>query len=136
MSFLDELIKTIQEAVDEANGRPPRPVATSSRPTPMDSSSQDQVRERLRRRYEEARHAQSEAELAERKRSEAQQRAIADATAAASTPAVVTNRPEHPFAASSASRISQLLRQPNTVREMVLLREVLDRPLSLRGPRR
>jgi len=135
VGFLDELIKTIQEAVDEANGQAPRPVATA-RPAPSAANTDDVLaRERLRRRYEEARHAQSDAEKNERARIEAQHRAEAVATAAASAPAVATARSDHPLAASSADRLGHILRQRQTAREAFLVSEVFGRPLSQRPHR-
>ena len=154
MGFLDELLKTIEEAADEAQGRQrprpqqpaPRPAQAPRQPAPevvvdrdddIDTNEEDQQRrqqveaERQRAFAERARaeHAAEEAQqLARRKVLEASRRSQAAAQSVMRRDAQIA-RAAPPI---GAVRIATMLRQQQTLRELVVLREVLDKPLALR----
>jgi hypothetical protein len=147
MSLLIELIKTIAEAVEESRsqGRP-KPVAGGA-PLPMPDQGA---------RGEERRHVLSDGDAPElhevddtartqqrlqAKHGEAlRQRAKVDraaaaaqAQAAAAARSLAAARPARPQL--GPARIARLLQQPDTVRDLLVLKEVLDRPLALRRRR-
>jgi hypothetical protein len=123
VSFLEELIRTVQEAVDEANGRPPR----TATPAPRQVSLQEElaVRDRLRRRAEEAHRHEAEQNRRNERAAHVVEQAAHDARMVVETPRTTS-------ADKPPSRVAALLRNPATVRDAIILREVLDRPLALR----
>lgn len=139
MGLFIELIKTIAEAIEESRGQQgaPRPPAR-----PVAAEAEDTV-EHAERRLADLRHAAqrpTKTEL-ERARAEAALRAKVEATAAR---AKAEARGRAALAAEHAAgrlpadpeRIPRLLRQPSTLRDLVVLKEILDRPLALRRDRR
>jgi outer membrane translocation and assembly module TamA len=134
MGLLDELIVLVKETIEEANQRNnPQPTAPSQSAPPQRSAEEvEALRRSLARRAAEMRQAEQQAEehaaeqerqrqLAERER---HQRKQAEAVHAAQV--------IHHGGAVDQQRILRLMRQPNALREMIVLREVLDKPLSLR----
>ena len=129
MGVLDDLIVLVKDTIAEANqrGRPDGDV-------PPQRSEEDltALRRSLARRAAEARHDEEEREraAAEREQHERQhqerqrQRHQAEAAAARAAQAAGT--------AFDPTRIARLVRHPHALREMIVLREVLDRPLALR----
>ncbi len=157
MGFLDELLKTIEEAADEANGRQrPRPQPPAPRPaqpppapeTPADQNDDiDTIDEDLLRRQQleaERQRAFKERARAEHAAEEAQQQArrkVLEESRRAQAAAQSVLRRDAQIARAAppigAVRIATMLRQQQTLRELVVLREVLDKPLALRrGQRR
>jgi uncharacterized protein (DUF4415 family) len=134
MGLLDELIVLVKETIDEANERNnPRPTS-QDRPVPAQRSAEEMeaLRRSLARRAAEMRQAEQQAEehaaeqerqrqLAERERHQRKQ-----AEAAHAAPVI------HHGGAGYQQRIQRLMRHPNALREVIVLREVLDKPLALR----
>lgn len=167
MGFLEDLVKTVQEAVEEAReqqqGGPPRQqrqqgapaMPPQPRPQPMTQSQQrsptraeaeaQATHDRLRRRFEEARRAQLEAEEAHDHRQSAKNDTFnQDVHAEHAAPIQQSARVVGGVAGlaqreAPGSQIARLMRDPRAVYEAIILREVLDLPVSLRhkmGPRR
>jgi hypothetical protein len=111
MGFLEDLVKTIQDAADEARAQQ-RQRKSSPEWTPVPAPDDQRQRATIVRRHREA------------------------TTEGASEPSVPT-QPAPPsahrhHAPVGAERLHRLLRQPKTLRELMLLREVLDGPVALR----
>lgn len=140
MGILEELIIMAKEAIDEANQRgkkrPPAPVPERTEEEIEElrqvmaeraaraRQDQEQARqEAAERRAEQQR--QHEAQERERERERQRQRQAVEATRAGRTVGAVDPR-----------RIARLARHPAALREMIVLRELLDKPLALRRPRR
>ncbi len=138
MSLLAELIKAISEAVAEAQeqGRPRAPTQGVPLPAFADPRQARGVQEPVR--------ALDAQQVAARQTIE---RVKATAWAAAQAAAVAANAKAKAQAQAAVAkqrarppvgpdRLVRLLRQPATVRELVVLKELLDRPLALRRSRR
>ncbi len=134
MGLLDELIVLVKETIEEANQRNNPQPTTPSQPLPPQRSAEEieALRRSLARRAAEMRQAEQQAEehaaeqerqrqLAERER---HQRKQAEAVHAAQV--------IHHGGSVDRERLLRLMRQPNALREMIILREVLDKPLALR----
>lgn len=132
MSLLIELIKTIAEAIEEGRGnqRPRQPPPTAQPPaadevdTVADFEEPENLKakQRLHQKHVEAQRARAEAE--------ARAKLTARRAATAESERVV------PRQAAGGERLGRLLRQPQTLRDLVMLKEILDRPLALRRERR
>jgi len=142
MGLLDELIILVKETIAEANERNnPRPTAM---PAPQRSEEEmEALRRTLAQRAAQARHAeQQEAEEAaharhaqhaeqERQRLAHERQRHHQKQAQAVKAAQVTRH----VGSVDARRVARLVRQPQALREMIVLKEILDKPLALR-PRR
>ncbi len=124
MGFLDDLIKTVQEAAEEARAQQ-RQRKSSSEWTPgstepMATAKERQVARVVRRQREpqESPEPQPHAHHAHH---------------AKTAPSTVPPRPRQQ--AAGAERLRRLLQQPSTLRELMMLREILDPPLALRRAR-
>jgi hypothetical protein len=137
MGLLEELILLIKEGIEDANERNRRakqPAADVSAPAERSPEEIEALRRALARRAAEQRVAQERAEAEQQAQREERQRAEErkrqqQARRQAPPPGVV-------HGATDQRRIVRLLRQPQTLRELVVLREILDRPVALRGGRR
>jgi hypothetical protein len=147
MGILDELIILVKEAMDEANGRPgggqPRPETTSQH------RSGEEL-ENMRRTL--ARRALAQREAAQREQNEQHQSAHDEANAAQLRQAHEKARRQallaqpanaQPTAHStdlsaplSAHNLRQLVQQPQAMRQLFVMKEILDKPLALRRAQR
>jgi len=137
MSLFIELIKTIAEAIEESRGsqRPgqlPREVAPPPEETDADADA-DALPQALPTedvRKVQRRVQQKQAELARvRAETDARARVLAQRAAA-------PEKLPAPRLAADGQRLGRLLRQPQSMRDLVVLKEILDRPLALRRDRR
>lgn len=119
MGFLEDLIKTIQEAAEE--------------------SRQDQRQQRRSGDWPQAKPERQQARVQRRVREEAPSpaepeplRPLLQHQAPAEEPSGVPPAPVHLPPATSAARLSRLLRQPRTVMEGLVLAELLAPPLAYR----
>jgi hypothetical protein len=132
MGLLEELIILVKETIDEVSER--NRERERARPQPSASPTGQVEIDELRARMLQQRRAAAEAARA------AQQAAEAPPPAPrhhhhherrpAQAPVKAAAQPQ------SAERLAKLLRQPQTVRELFVLKELLDKPLSLRRGRR
>lgn len=137
MGLLEELITLIKDTVEEVSEQQKqkqREASDGAAPPPRVSV------EELRQRMLQQRRAAAEAEAA---------RLAAQEAAAAPPPepprrhahhahghARAEPKAKHVAQPTSPERLARLLRQPHTVRELFVLKEILDRPLVLRRGRR
>jgi len=129
MSLLAELIKVITEAVEESRANQPRvPERTMAAPIDEGEPEAEPEAAPVQQRVQAKR-----ADL-QRQREVAARTAAAKASAAAAANTAPTS--SIPRGNPGAERIARLLRQPQTMRELIVLKEILDRPLALRGGRR
>ncbi len=135
MSLFIELIKTIAEAIEESRGsqRPgqlPREVAPPPEETDADADALPQALPTEDVRKVQRRVQQKQAELARvRAETDARARVLAQRAAA-------PEKLPAPRLAADGQRLGRLLRQPQSMRDLVVLKEILDRPLALRRDRR
>jgi hypothetical protein len=140
MGFLEDLIQTIQEAMEESKQRqqpPPAPHHGRSQPQRMASPTAppmvvrtfDEVESTRERVVRMAAEKAEKAEQAER--ADAAHRIVAHQ--APRTPAKAA--PGRP-ALDYAHRLRRLIHQPAALRDLIVLKEILDRPLVLRQGRR
>ena len=133
MSLLVELIKTIAEAIEEGRGNqrprqmrpvepPPDEEAIDVVPDPEAANDILKTQQRLHGKLTEAKRARAEVE--------ARAKVTARRAATAEMERAVPRLP------SPGERLARLLRQPQTLRDLVALREILDRPVALRRERR
>ncbi len=122
MGFLEDLIQTIQEAAAEARGEPPpkRPVREPA--------------------WQPTRQAQAAAPSAERRRVQAPSTAVARPPTTIATAEPIETPTTTPVRAGTAvvgdvARYRRLLHDPIYRRDLIVLKEILDRPLSLRRRR-
>jgi hypothetical protein len=149
MGILEELILMAKEAIDEANQRgrrPPTARAPESEPEPESEPAEhseeelEDLRRTLARRAAQARIEQEQAERAaadqrdqQQRQREAQERERQRQvrSTSKSTAAQVV----HATGAVDPQRIARLVHQPQALREMMVLSEVLGKPLALRKRR-
>ena len=134
MGLLIELIKTIAEAIEEGRGNQrPRQLPPTALPPAEDEDAVDseadreepedlKAKQRLHQKHVEVQRARAEAE--------ARAKVAARRAATAESERVV------PRQVAGGERLARLLRQPQTLRDLVMLKEILDRPLALRRERR
>lgn len=133
MGLIEQLIILAKESIDEANQRGRRPPAA---PDPNDD--EDEIQTLRRTLAQRAAEARAEQEFA--KREEAQRRAELEQQRQAQEREqqrqrqrqTETARVTYAPTAVDARRIARLVRHPNALREMIVLREILDKPLALR----
>jgi hypothetical protein len=137
MGLLEELIILVKDSIDEANQRGKRKPAASA---PERTEEEiDTLRRTLANRAAQARAEQEQAEQREaaahveqERHRQAQERERHRQKQAKTVQA--TQVVQHPGAVDPR-RIARLVRHPNALREMMVLREVLDKPLALRRRR-
>jgi hypothetical protein len=146
MGLLDEIMRQLQEAADEARRQQQPGGAPKPPPPAANSPGQQGDAERLRRRLAQAasdkqaqRHANQVANEAGREHVEAQRRREAAAAAERADQAEVNAaqkvRRSARQAAVDAPALGRLLRQPTTVRRLIVFSEILQKPLALRRRR-
>ncbi len=135
MGLFEELIVLVKETIDEVNERQRKKHGgqPSSQPSISPGNQDDElarVRERLARQA-----AQQQAERA---------RAGAEAVSARPLPQTSAPAQSKPITKSvkpviqpqgHQHRLARLMHRPGTLRELVVLREILDKPLALRRRR-
>ncbi len=121
MGFLEDLIVIVKESVDEAKTKQAQPQQRPVAPVPAPARvpAPQAVRERQGRAQPLT-----------------QRVVVEPPTPRRPAPAAAPKTVAPPQPARSAERIARLLRQPRTVRELVVLKEILDKPLALRRGRR
>lgn len=132
MGLLEELIVLVKETIEEANQRNNPQPTTPTLPPQRSAEDIEALRRSLARRAAEMRESEQQAadhaaeqerqrQLAERERHHQKQVA-----------AVHAAQVIHHTGAVDRQRITRLVRQSNALREMIVLREILDRPLARR----
>lgn len=138
MGFLEDLAKTVREALEEAQsqGRAPRPQARSLPPPAEDVDPVDQAESKPVPAPRPQRTVQDVARVLVERQASTRTKAQSQAQAQAQERAQEARAMQRPKPPVPAVRLARLMRQPETVRELFLLRELLDPPLSLRPRRR
>lgn len=145
MGLIEQLIILAKEAIDEANqrGRPQPPAPRRGPPEDPDEPDEEE-NESLRRilahraalarreqQLAEQQAAEQRAELQRQREAQERERELQrQRQRQAEAPRVV-----HAASAVDPRRIARLVRHPNALREMIVLREILDKPLALRRRR-
>ncbi len=128
MSLLGDVLKTIKEAVEEAQGqaqgKPMRP-SNLSRPRQVAGQAEQAAQETQQRILNQAK-LQAAQPTADQKRRQKTQ----DEEAARRQRQVVAR--SQPLPPGDPRRIAALMHQPTSLREMLILKELLDRPVALR----
>jgi hypothetical protein len=135
MSILGDLIILVKETLDEVNERnQPQPRPTAGKPVERSEEQIEALRRTLARRAAMQQLAQEQAEAqaaaeqhAERERQQAAERER-QRQKASRTPAKVI----HHAGAVDTHRMVRLVRQPTVLRELIVLKEILDKPRALR----
>lgn len=138
MGLIEQLILLAKESIDEANQRGRRP------PAPVRTEEEiEALREMLANRAAQARYNQEQAEREAAER-EAQQQAEQerqrqtqerDRQRQKQAKTVKATQVAQPISGVDPRRIARLLRHPQALREMMVLSEVLGKPLALRKRR-
>jgi hypothetical protein len=135
MGLLEDLIVLYKETQDEVAQRA-KQAQQQGAPAAGRAPSIDELRERMRQRD---RHANAPARGAKAAPAEAPVDAAAQRHAARHAERHAAERLAEKAAAqakaatlSSHERLARLMRQPRTLRDLVILKELLDRPLALR----
>ena len=141
MGLLEELIILVKDSIDEANQRgrrkpeAPAPQRTAEeiealRHTLANRAAQARAEQEEAQQQQAAAHAEQERQrhAHERERERERQRQKQAKTVQA------TQVVQH-GGAVDARRIARLVRHPQALREMIVLREILDKPLALRRGR-
>lgn len=139
MSLFGDIIKTIKEAVEEAQAQAEgRPVRRVGQPAPVEHEHEPDLEADLRAAQQRVRgKAHERTHERPRAAEEYRQRQVA-----AQAQKVVRNqrdtatREAHLLRPGDPRRLAHLMRQPGSLREMIVLKELLDRPLALRRGRR
>ncbi|HEX3132042.1 MAG TPA: hypothetical protein VHX44_00500 [Planctomycetota bacterium] len=136
MGLLEELIILVKETIDEVNERnKPKPTAM---PMPdRNEEERENLRRTLARRAAEARqaeqqaaeHAAAEQHADQERHRQAQERQRHHQKQVQAVHAAQVTR--H-VGSVDARRVARLVHQPKALREMVVLKEILDKPLALR----
>ncbi len=137
MGLLEELIILVKDTIAEASERK-REQPTGA--APRSAEEIEALRRTLARRAAEQRHAEQEAEehaAHEHHAQQERQRAAHERERhhQKQVKAVHSAQVAHQTGAVDQSRIVRMLRQPHALREMIVMKEILDKPLALR-PRR
>ena len=138
MGLIEQLILLAKESIDEANQRGRRP------PAPVRTEEEiEALREMLANRAAQARYNQEQAEREAAER-EAQQQAEQerqrhtqerDRQRQKQAKTVQATQVAQPIGGVDPRRIARLVRHPQALREMMVLSEVLGKPLALRKRR-
>ena len=136
MGLLEDLIVLYKETQDEVAQRAKRaeqPGAPASGRAPSVDELRERQRQLNRRANAPARAAKAEAPAAEPADAAAQRHAARHAERHAAERLAEKDAAKAKAAAhSSHERLARLMRQPRTLRDLVILKELLDRPLALR----
>jgi len=128
MSLLGDVLKTIKEAVEEAQaqaqGKPVRP-GSLPRPHQAAREAEQAAQETQQRILSQAKKRAAEPTADQKRR----QKTLAEEAARREHQAAVRSQP---LPSGDPRRIAALMRQPNSLRELVILKELLDRPVALR----
>ncbi|MBA3699362.1 MAG: hypothetical protein H0W78_10960 [Planctomycetes bacterium] len=141
MGLIEQLILLAKESIDEANQRGKRPpAAPAPEYTEDEIATLRQVRAnrvvQARMDQEQARRDAEEQRAEQQRQYETQQRdGERQRQRQRQQQTVEAARVVHASGAVDPRRIARLVRHPGALREMIVLREVLDKPLALR-PRR
>jgi len=140
MGLIEQLILLAKESIDEANQRGRRPPA----PVRTDEEIED-LRRTLANRAAQARYEQEQAEReaaeqhAEQQAEQERQRYALERERPRQRPkqtkTVQATQVAQQSGGVDARRIARLVRHPQALREMIVLREILDKPLALRQRR-
>lgn len=136
MSILGDLIILVKETIDEVNERnQPQPRPTAGAPIERSEEQIEALRRTLARRAAAQQREQEEADAkaaaeqhAEQERLRHQRVAERQRHKASHIPAKVA----HHGGAVDAHRMVRLVRQPSVLRELIVLKEILDKPRALR----
>lgn len=130
MGLLDEILRQLEEAANES-----RRTALPGQPRPPATRAAGDAE--LRARLVQKHQARPEADP-EHERAEAMHRArrAAEAAAEAKAAAETARLRQASLAATDAAGLAASLRQPLTMRRLMVLNEILQPPLALRGARR
>lgn len=125
MGLFDEIRKALEEAAEEARqqGRP-----VPERAAPVDEDQAQARRQRAFARQAAEANAQAAAEAA----AEQARRVSTAANQVKNHAATIQHAAPVQPRTTSPERIRQLLRQPRSMREIIVLSEVLARPLALK----
>jgi hypothetical protein len=136
MGLLEELIILVKETIDEVNERnKPKPTAM---PMPQrNEEERENLRRTLARRAAEARQAEEQAAefSAAEQHAEQERHRLAQERQRhhqKQVQAVQAAQVTHHVGSVDARRVARLVRQPKALREMIVLKEILDKPLALR----
>ena len=138
MGLIEQLIMLAKESIDEANQRGRRP------PAPVRTDEEiEALREVLATRAAQARYDREQAER-EAAEQQAQQQAEQERQRYAhererqrqkQAKTVQATQVAQQAGGVDPRRIARLVRHPQALREMIVLREILDKPLALRKRR-
>ena len=139
MSILGDLIILVKETLDEVNERnQPQPRPTAGAPIERSEEQIEALRRTIARRAaaQQLAHEQAAAQAAAEQHAEHERLRHHHHAAererqrqkAAQAPAKVS----HQTSAVDAHRIIKLIRQPTVLRELIVLKEILDKPRALR----
>lgn len=138
MGLIEQLILLAKESIDEANQRGRRP------PAPVRTDEEiESLREMLANRAAQARYDQEQAEReaaeqqAEQQANQERQRYAQERERSRQKQAktVQATQVTQPISGVDPRRIARLVRHPQALREMMVLSEVLGKPLALRKRR-
>lgn len=140
MGLLDELIILVKETIDEVNERNnPKPTAAPA--AQRNDEEMENLRRTLARRAAEARHAEQQAaehdaaeQYAEQERQRSVQQREQERERQRQKQAKIVQATQVVQQAGGVDprRIARLVRHPQALREMIVLNEVLGKPLALR----
>ena len=137
MSILGDLIILVKETLDEVNERnQPQPRPTAGAPIERSEEEIEALRRTIARRAaaQQLAHEQADTHAAAEQHAEHERLRHHHAERerqrqkAAQAPAKVS----HQTSAVDAHRIIKLIRQPTVLRELIVLKEILDKPRALR----
>jgi len=129
VGLFDEIRKALEEAAEEAR-RQGQPVA--GRPTQIDEDLAETRRQRAFARQNAQAATEADAQAEAVAAAEQARRVLTAANQAKNNAATIRRAAPAVQRATSPDRIRQLLRQPGSVREIIVLSEVLARPLALK----
>ena len=137
MSILGDLIILVKETLDEVNERnQPRPRPTAGAPIERSEEQIEALRRTLARRAaaqqreQEEADAKAAAEHAEQERLRHQR--VAERERQRHKASHIPAKVAHHGGAVDAHRMVRLVRQPSVLRELIVLKEILDKPRALR----
>jgi hypothetical protein len=138
MSILGDLIILVKETLDEVNERnQPQPRPTAGAPVERSEEQIEALRRTIARRAaaQQLAHEQADAQAAAEQHAEHERLRHHQAAErerqrqkAAQAPAKVSTH----AGTVDAHRIIRLIRQPTVLRELIVLKEILDKPRALR----
>ncbi len=138
MSILGDLIILVKETIDEVNERnQPQPRPTAGKPIERSEEQIEALRRTLARRAAAQQHEQEQADAqaaaeqhAEHERLRHQR--VAERERQRHKASHIPAKVAHHTGAVDAHRMVRLVRQPSVLRELIVLKEILDKPRALR----